>query len=292
MPTELPNRKSLTFEQAEGAAPLPQQLKLKELSHGLRASLWHVINQSLEKNRRSGYDSSWVEGRWASILQDMHALRYHLPSDEFDDGFYDHQQDIKALILSRSYIEVFGWLQWVLRHPDCPKELIVAIARTLERERAAYRVIDSDTICPIGSEAELATIKRAFFDLGTTEFHGARTHLSNAAAELSQGHFADSVRESIHAVESVARTLEPTGELGKALAKLEASVKLHGGMKAGFSALYGYTSDSGGIRHALLSGDVAPQVDEADALFMIGACAAFVSYLINKARAAGLVNPA
>ena len=30
-----------------------------------------------------------------------------------------------------------------------------------------------------------------------------------------------------------------------------------------------------------------PRWDEADALFMIGACAAFVSYLLNKARTNG-----
>jgi len=32
------------------------------------------------------------------------------------------------------------------------------------------------------------------------------------------------------------------------------------------------------------------KVDEADALFMIGSCAAFVSHLVNKARAAGLLS--
>jgi hypothetical protein len=58
-------------------------------------------------------------------------------------------------------------------------------------------------------------------------------------------------------------------------------------MKKGFSALYGYTSDSQGIRHALLDKN-APEVDEHDALFMIGACAAFVSYLLGKARNAGV----
>ncbi len=60
-------------------------------------------------------------------------------------------------------------------------------------------------------------------------------------------------------------------------------------MKAGFDSLYGYTSDSQGVRHALLDKG-APDVDETDALFMLGACAAFVSYLINRARAAGLLT--
>jgi hypothetical protein len=50
----------------------------------------------------------------------------------------------------------------------------------------------------------------------------------------------------------------------------------------------GYTSDENGIRHALLD-DGTAKVDETDALFMIGACAAFVSYLLSKAHAAGLI---
>jgi hypothetical protein len=54
-------------------------------------------------------------------------------------------------------------------------------------------------------------------------------------------------------------------------------------MKAGFASLYGYTSDNQGIRHAHLN-EPSSKPDEAEALFMIGSCAAFVSYLINKAR--------
>jgi hypothetical protein len=58
-------------------------------------------------------------------------------------------------------------------------------------------------------------------------------------------------------------------------------------MKKGFASLYAYTSDEGGIRHALL--EDAAKVDETDALFMLGACAAFVSYILNKARSTGLL---
>ena len=54
-------------------------------------------------------------------------------------------------------------------------------------------------------------------------------------------------------------------------------------MKVGFASLYGYTSDNQGIRHAHLN-EPSSKPDEAEALFMIGSCAAFVSYLINKAR--------
>jgi hypothetical protein len=150
--------------------------------------------------------------------------------------------------------------------------------------RLAYRVFDGRVICPIGSDTERQTIERAFVDLAKTEFNGARAHLRNAAEELTAGHYADSVRESIHAVESVARVLEPTANvLSTALRKLERSAYIHPAMKSGFDSLYGYTSDEQGVRHAMLEAD-QPAVDETDALFMIGACAAFVSYMINKAR--------
>ena len=84
-------------------------------------------------------------------------------------------------------------------------------------------------------------------------------------------------------------TLDPTADvLSKALAKLEQKIAIHPAMKKGFTSLYAYTSDEGGIRHALL--EDAAKVDEADALFMLGACAAFVSYLLNKARPNGLLK--
>ena len=79
---------------------------------------------------------------------------------------------------------------------------------------------------------------RAFADLEATEFHGTRKHLRNAAEELTKGNNPGSIRESIHAVESVVRVLEPQGDFAKALAKLDAKVGIHGAMKAGFSATY------------------------------------------------------
>jgi hypothetical protein len=125
--------------------------------------------------------------------------------------------------------------------------------------------------------------------LAASEFHGARAHLRDAGTALTVGDYTSSVRESIHAVESVARSLWPSDKLSTALASLEKSAAIHGGLKNGFLSIYGYTSDEQGIRHPLIDGPSA-NVDETDALFMIGACASFVSYLIGKARSAGLLK--
>jgi hypothetical protein len=193
-------------------------------------------------------------------------------ADEYDNQFKSHLPRLKTIFAKGDHVAVYGWLQWVLRRRERPYGLERQIGWTLENQHA-----------------ELATLERAFADLAAAEFRGARAHLQKASGELTQGRYADSVRESIHAVESVVRVLEPSGDFSKALAKLEAKFRIHGALKSGFGSLYGFTSDEKGIRHALLEAG-APAVDETDALFMIGACAAFVSYLINKARSARLLS--
>jgi hypothetical protein len=279
------DRKRLTFEQAEGAEPLPTQLKLKEMSELLRSALWAAVYEDM---RESQYQGELFSASWGHVTYDWHVYRKSRPVDEFKPSFKQWAEEFKTIILTGSYTDVFGLLQWILRRRACPHRLRFSISRALEIGRAAYRVVDEDTIAPFGSEAELETVKRAFADLAATEFHGARKHLRTAAEELTAGKYSDSIRESIHAVESIVSVLEPKGDFSAALAKLDAKARIHGGLKAGFNSIYGFTSNEKGIRHPLLD-DGSAKVDETDALFMIGACAAFVSYLINKARGAGLL---
>jgi hypothetical protein len=177
----------------------------------------------------------------------------------------------------------------VLRHEEKPYRLEIEVAEALRASRAAYAVFDNDTIVPIGSDTERETLARAFADVAASEFNGARAHLRNAGSELTACKYAACVRESIQAVESAARVLEPSAKtLAPALAKLEKSARIHHNLQVGFGQLYNFTSDEKGIRHPLLEQPGA-QVDETDALYMLGSCAAFVSYLINKARQARLV---
>jgi hypothetical protein len=286
------DRRTLTFAQAEGVEPLPQPLKLGEISQELRALLWKVFYHSLLKAEKSsvlGDVHPWVGDRWHSILRDKHVHFDHRMADDFENDFTTCSAAMRAIFENGNYVQVFDFIQFVLRHRSCPHDLADGVAWALKQSRAAYVLVDRHTIYPIPSKEEGAAIERAFADLASVEFGGARAHLRKAGEFLNQGHYADSVRESIHGVESVARLLDPKASrtLGPALAALEAKGTIHGALKAGFSSIYGYSSDESGIRHSLLDGDKA-QVDLHDSMFMIGACASFVSYLIGKARAIGL----
>jgi hypothetical protein len=295
MTDEYQDRKRLTFEQAEGVEPLPVQLQLGELSGQLRTALWAVFYESFQNSISRGGSLGYgmrpfFVPPWSQILYEKHVHRDHLMADEFDNHYEAVGPTLKAIFEDGDYVEVFGFVQWVLRHPNRPHGLPDSVERALNRSHAAYRLLEGRTIVPIASVEEGKTIEQALVDVSKAEFRGARAHLLNAAAELTEGNWPGSVRESIHAVESVARVLDPASNtLAPALATLERSIRLHPALKTGFGNLYGYTSDEKGVRHALLN-EGAPQVDEGDALYMLGSCAAFVSYLINKARTAGLLK--
>lgn len=289
MVDDLTERKKLTFEQAEGIEPLPSQLQLREISDQLRAVLWNRIHAHLDDaTELSSYGANYLNKPWSTILKDEHVYRQHGMADDFENDAEKLVRQAKQVFKNGNYANIFGWLEFVLKHPACPARLDEQIEGNLRYCMAAYRVVGKQVICPISSEAESTAIKKAFADLASSQFNGARSHLLNAASQLTAGNFADSVRESIHAVEAVATVIEASANvLSKALQKLEQKTVIHPAMKKGFDSLYAYTSDESGIRHALL--ESSANVDEADALFMIGSCAAFVSYLLNKARSNGLI---
>lgn len=74
-------------------------------------------------------------------------------------------------------------------------------------------------------------------------------------------------------------TGQPKASLGGALRELEKRGHLHKSLKVGFSSLYGYTSDEGGIRHAMLE---EPDLTAADAKFFLLSCTSFINYLKTK----------
>lgn len=273
----------MTFAQAEGAEPLPTQLALRTISAELSAALWAVIHDNLSECIRYPENvyggSKRLYDPWKAMLTAWWVTHEHQNIDEFPDAASIHYQ-VKYIVTSKDYIKVFEFIQFVVRRPECPRVLRNGIAVILERCRASYRLIDN-TIVPITSDEEASSIAAAMEIAENAIAQGPRVHLRKAAEALSQGSWPESVRESIHAVEAAARSIEPSAAtLGPALSKLQQSIALNPAMSRAFSSLYGYSSDEKGVRHALVFEEVS-QVEERDALFMLGACASFASYLLS-----------
>ena len=172
-------------------------------------------------------------------------------------------------------------VEFFVRHPDCSDTFKVDLAKAFVTARAAYRIMDGQIVA-IGTGEQGKAFVAAIEAAEASGAGAARSHLIAAGADLRDGNWPGSVRESIHAVAAMALKLAPEArDLGPALTALEKSGHLHRGLRSAFASLYGYTSDEKGVRHALVFDDQA-KVDEADALFMLGACASFVSYLIAR----------
>ena len=115
---------------------------------------------------------------------------------------------------------------------------------------------------------------------------GADIHLGDAAKHINARQYADAIADCIHAVVSVARTIDDqeSKTLGPALDSLErAGLLKHPSLKQAFKTLYGYTCEERGIRHPLIT-ESSANVGLDEALFMYGACASFAAYLVSKHR--------
>ena len=280
--------RNLTFSQAYGYEELPQPLKLEEISDRARTKLWNILFEFVWSEsiyHEPYHDERYVNGIWRNILNFIHLDHYGYALDELNysmDDFIGY----KLHFMDDKFNELFDFLLAVMRHPGCPQEYIQAVATAFRESRLAYVVDTSNpvTIYPSTTREEGEAILEATAELGSAGLSGAVNHLRKAADCINQGDPPGAVRESIHAVESTARTFDPSAKtLEPALRSLEEAGGLHPALKRAFSNLYGFTSDEQGIRHALIDSPQA-NVGQDEAVFMLGACASFSSYLARKHR--------
>ena len=186
---------------------------------------------------------------------------------------------------NQAFNKVFDLIQFVIRHPKCPSAFSKQMKATFVECRLAY-TIDMErppTIIPAVTPDEGAAVVESLRQLREAGLDASAAHLRDASGCINASDWAGAVRESIHAVESVARQLDPAASstLGPALDSLKRRGRLHPALRKAFSELYGYTSDEQGIRHSRLDQTKAG-VGQDEAVFMLGACASFASYLWRK----------
>lgn len=277
------DRRTVTFSQAEGLAPLPQPIALGSVTSQFRALLWAVLYGHLRNNAYHQQTSPYnhmVSPSWQMAWRTRFVRDLHKPADEFDGTFPTIASEIKAICFQYNINLLFDVITYILRSIGddiLSKDINSAFAEA----RLAYTVREN-TIFPAATLEEGATIERFFLDTAADGYAASRSHLRAAGEAINQGDWTGSVRESINAVESAARVIEPRANtLGDALKKLNNAAKINPNLKKGLGSLYDYSSDEQGIRHAKVYEQDA-NVDRADAVYMLGSCASFVSYLIAR----------
>lgn len=189
--------------------------------------------------------------------------------------------------------EVYDFIEFVAQNlPSGRDRFILKCNIVLESELSPYRFVGGQ-LAELTDNLQGEALERVIAATAHGVLSGVSEHLSQAITLFSERKAPDyrnSIKESISAVETAARVItgKPKATLGDALKVIDDKVSVHKALQKGFSAIYGYTSDQGGIRHSII--DASTPVEAEDARYMLVACSAFVGYLIEKATKAGVLT--
>lgn len=273
----------MRFSERLGFAKARDVIQTDEVDGPLRNSLWNVVQicvfAPLDKRT------------WASDLPEfrmIQALWLHFfkrPFDELTGYWPGEKATIREWFFGASWLQVYDFVEFIAQDLEgTGQQRFIQIANSyLERELSGFRFIDR-VLTRVTTEAEVESVETALAE--TSGLPGVRAHLSEALAKLgarSDPDYRNAIKESICAVEAMCQLLteDPNATLGAAIKKLRAhGIEVHPALEKAWLALYGYTSDKGGIRHAMLD---EPTLTQSDARYMLVSCSAFVSYLISLA---------
>jgi hypothetical protein len=249
----------------------------------LRNSLWNALDTAFWSTSGFVYGNHGGHGEIESFSRILWSNYFKKPVDSRPgDGRTNRGRmildTIREYFFNCEWNEVYDFLEFAVRaHAKNKPQLPGYLNQILERELAGYKFIDG-MIVDITDVQESELLAEALSD---SKFGPVTAHLERALqllADRKQPDYRNSIKESISAVEAMARIVAetPKATLGEALKVLEKKGRLHPALKDGFSKLYGYTNDDDGIRHAMLD---EPNIDQSDAKYFLLSCTSFINYL-------------
>lgn len=272
--------RTLPFSQRTGYQVIPQQLKLAEVSEQQRRLIDFHISEEIE--RFTKYPNLF-EKEWKEVAKDLHVRFFRSPIGKFRNDPDGLRTKLSNFILtSNKFYHLFDLIEFLCEQNKCSDRLKSDLSSSFEESLSAYRMIDRSIIVAVGNEELAKNYVSAIETADSNGAIGAKTHLINAGKHIKDMKNNDSVRESINAAEAVAKKLEPySNSLGEALKLLSRRYSWNKLLTSAINKLYAYTNDEKGIRHSLVFEGKA-NVEEADALFMLGVCASLVTYLLMQ----------
>ena len=275
----------MLFSKRKGLSPVRDTVQKDGMDDALRHGLWNALHLCIWQRIAYGhYEKDFRYSNVYVLFQHYWLNLFKIPLDNLPDYLIDAHKRVREYFFECQWHEVYDFIEFTAQNcPDNLKDGYVEFCNDiLGKELSAYRFVNLQ-LTDITSEEEIESIEAAIDS--TTKYSGANKHLKTALGFLSDRKSPDyrnSVKESISAVESLCVSIsgDPKATLGAALNTIERSHQLHPAFKKALSSLYGYTSDSNGIRHALLE---ESSVSYSDAKFMLVACSAFINYVLGKA---------
>ncbi len=278
----------MSFSQRKGLKPLEKILQIEAIDNDLKNGLWNTFHICFWSKFRSTliYTSTKYtdDSNLSSLFNKYWTDYFKTRIDTLPEYFNDAKKIVREYFYKAEWNEVYDFVEFSANNgpDDLNKSFIRQCNIVLEKENSAYRFVDS-ILVEISSEEEIESIEDAFQSV--SKYSGIKAHLNSAISMLAdrkKPNYRNSIKESISAVEAISQLItgDKKATLGKAIKVLEKEGLLHNALKSSFSSLYGYTSNSDGIRHAMLEESTLTFID---AKYMLVACTAFINYVLGKA---------
>jgi len=276
----------MRFSERIGKAPLRAAQQSEDIDELLRNGLWNLFYKSLIEPFcvLLMYVPDWAHPFLQTLWHDF----FKWPIDRISSPPMVNVRVIRDWFFNAPWYSVYDLIEFLIQ--TWPKRVggrdsfINDCNTVLQREQSAWRVLNEQVV-QITDSAELEEVGAALENAKGTKFALAGHHLQTALRLLfdrKQPDYRNAMKESISAVEAatVVVASKPRATLGDAIKVLGAAKSVHPALLKAFNALYGYSNDAGGIRHALID---EPSANFVDAKFFFIACSAFVNYLIARA---------
>lgn len=278
----------MSFSERYGYKPIKNAFQTESVDAPLRNGLWSLLKIYCWDHTYQvpGYSSIYLNSRgnegMRTLCQRIWFSYFKEPLDHLSNDWSIVLGQLREHFFGCRWNEVYDFVEFLLQ--NCiwfhfEENFTVPCNQLLEREMSAYRIVKG-VITRITEEHQITEIEQAIENSSAP----VRTHLYRSLellADRSNPDYRNSIKESISAVESQVSitTKNEKGTLGQLIKQLEDKIELHPALKAAFGSLYGYTSDEGGIRHALTE---VERVDFNDAKFMLVVCSAFINFVEGK----------
>ena len=283
----------MLFSERYGHKKVREIVQIESIDEPLRNALWSLLKihvwdhgHALPDMYGGNYLSSDSNRELRELCRRLWLNYFKKPLDSLDRLWSEVLSQLRSYFFDCEWYEVYDFIEFVANNYQrymFSEAFLKSCNAVLEKEMSAYRFIDG-LISQITEQEQLDEIEKAL-----EESRGpVHTHLRRALELLSNREAPDyrnSIKESVSAVESlVGIVLGSKGTLGQLIKKLEDEINLHPALKAAFSSLYGYTSDEGGIRHALMETE---NIRFEDAKFFLVVCSAFINFVESKVTEKG-----
>lgn len=247
--------------------------QVESMDADLRTALWNVTYQQ--------YLISWDAFNYRygeTLMRVLWVSHFNRDLSKVPEGPARAADALKPVFEADQWFEVYDLVQAIV-DADGSSGIAEYYDAMMQTHLAGYRIINGDIVALTDPE-EVKEVESALANTGP--FPAARHHLRTALALYSQREepdYANSIKESISAVESIAREITGKSKLSAALDEVRRQhPQMHQGLLAGWKALYGFTSDEPAIRHG---GATPPQVNQDLARYFLVTCSSFVNFLLS-----------